>query len=731
MNAHTTVNYFRSLYDNGYTRIVPVVPVGADISPRSTLNRPGSVGKAVGICGSNGLWFGYDWVAYENDEDDLERWHRMGADIGLKGGPMPDGNWFLFLDADTKDEGRAAIIERYIGEMAPGLPKRIGQAPKAAYPIRVSGEYRYTRIEFGERNAKGELSDRLELLSEGRYTKVRGIHPGTGEPYYWTRKLVPYAELPIVTPERLTKLLKDLRVVLPAASELKREGAAVAVSQESLQGDPGLIAKAVAVIPNTSERFPTRESYLHVGYAIKASMPDDEPAAFALFDGWCARWEDGVNDPEVVEADWRRMKPPFKRGASWLFELAAAAAPEQFSKGEQWFEADPDVAESPSLAEGGGAAATRPKLQLQPFDEVAATALTHSTLPLVEDLLDQGAMSVLYGESNTGKTFVAMDLAYHVASGRPWGGKQTERRCVVYVAAEGGIGARKRAAALQAKYGPCPGFLYVLAPVNLLDPNSDLAPLIELLRSVDRLGLIVLDTLSRVLAGGDENSSIDMGALVRHFDAIRTATSAHLMVVHHTGKNLAKGARGHSLLRAATDTEIEVSAEGIRVTKQRDLEKRSAAKFGLETVVLGQDARRKDVTSCTVCFEAPGNDDVGTPTPREAQVLNAMRAALEVSADPAKGASLAAIAGALGEAGAEGKDRVRKVLSGLILKHLAVKVGNRAAWVPRDIRAASFFEAVDPPEEAPKNLGKRRPPESSQNAGPEVPHFDRAGGVFE
>ena len=65
--------------------------------------------------------------------------------------------------------------------------------------------------------------------------------------------------------------------------------------------------------------------------------------------------------------------------------------------------------------------------------------------------------------------------------------------------------------------------------------------------------LIIIDTLSRALSGGNENSPDDMGNLVKHMDKVRHTLKAHLCVIHHSGKDKAKGARGHSLLRAATD----------------------------------------------------------------------------------------------------------------------------------------------------------------------------------
>ncbi|WP_197027184.1 AAA family ATPase [Methylopila sp. 73B] len=247
------------------------------------------------------------------------------------------------------------------------------------------------------------------------------------------------------------------------------------------------------------------------------------------------------------------------------------------------------------------------------FEEAAATALASSARPLIKGLLDQGAMSVLYGESNSGKTFVAMDISHHVAAGVTWNGLRTTRASVVYVAAEGGQGARKRAAALKAKSkgADVDGFRFLLHSVNLLRADADLGPLIAGLRRIGPVGLVVIDTFSRAMAGGDENASTDMGAMVRHLDAIRAATGAHLMVVHHTGKDKAKGARGHTLLRAATDTEIEIDDLRLTVTKQRDLDKSFAAAFSLEVVTLGVDGEGDPITSCTVRWTA-----AASPTPK-------------------------------------------------------------------------------------------------------------------
>jgi hypothetical protein len=96
-----------------------------------------------------------------------------------------------------------------------------------------------------------------------------------------------------------------------------------------------------------------------------------------------------------------------------------------------------------------------------------------------------------------------------------------------------------------------------------------------------------------------------MGAAMKSADLLRGRTGAHVLLVHHTGKDAANGARGHSSLRAALDTEIEVTGtDGVRtakVTKQRDLPTGAIFAFTLKPVVLGGNPTTgKDVTSCVV-----------------------------------------------------------------------------------------------------------------------------------
>lgn len=672
-----TDNPFAALWALGYRRLCPIVPPGAPLSEKSSLFKrtqhgDDARGKAPGVRWPDGTWSGTDFVAHESTELDLERWHAMGAGVGIK-----TGRGLVLIDADTPDQERAKIIRDAVIRHFGPVHVRVGNYPKAGYPLRTDPEFQYTRIEFGERDAKGRLQERVEILSEGRQFVAHGVHPTTGKPYRWPQGVPALADIPFAEPAALLAFLEDLRTLLPAASEIVKEGAQTDVDQDTLRGPIDLIRRAVAATPNTSAAFPTRESYRDYGYAIKAAAgPEHEQEALEIYSDWCGRWVEGENDPEIVAADWGRMKAPFRRGASWLYELAEAhGEPGSFTAAEQWWEPVSD--EAPLFPENlpNAFSEAKAKFRFTPFDEAAANAVDGAALPLIKGILDQGAMTILYGESNAGKTFVAMDIAYHIANGLPWAGRRTAALPVLYIAAEGGKGARKRAAALMARYGAAAGFWFVMHPINLLRADADLKPLIDAVRVTGQaFGLIVVDTLSRAMAGGDENASTDMGAMVKHLDVLRSATGAHLMAVHHSGKDKAKGARGHSLLRAATDTEIEIADGVIAVTKQRDLDGSFSSGFALDVVTLGVDRDGDPVTSCTVRLVRREDVTAGVETTnKEGAVLSAV-ADLTSRGGASGGHSVGEIVAFLDDtADKMGKDAARKHVERLVKKGLLTK----------------------------------------------------------
>ena len=135
---------------------------------------------------------------------------------------------------------------------------------------------------------------------------------------------------------------------------------------------------------------------------------------------------------------------------------------------------------------------------------------------------------------------------------------------------------------------------------------------------------LIVDTLSRAMAGGDENSPVDMGRIVASADRFRAETGAHFTYVHHTGKDAARGARGHSLLRAATDTELETTASALALTKQRDGELGFKIGFKLVDLVIGEDAAGNCIKSAVVEWGAGQMANATRqrgPAPRQKRLL--------------------------------------------------------------------------------------------------------------
>ena len=243
---------------------------------------------------------------------------------------------------------------------------------------------------------------------------------------------------------------------------------------------------------------------------------------------------------------------------------------------------------------------------------------------LVEGLMTIGSSVVVYGDSNSGKTFWALSVATAIATGSDCYGLKTDPGLVIYLASEAPGSIRSRMQAIK-KYHGCDlaNLAMVPVPMNFYNGDQDAHDVIELVRAIEkikgqRVRLIIGDTLARMSAGANENSGEDMGPVMARFDQVATATGAALMIIHHNGKDAAKGARGWSGIRAHIDTEIEVvEKEGIRsvtVTKQRELpSKGETIYFKLEIIEMGT---TKFGSPATTCVAVPDDQAANQPTPK-------------------------------------------------------------------------------------------------------------------
>ena len=230
---------------------------------------------------------------------------------------------------------------------------------------------------------------------------------------------------------------------------------------------------------------------------------------------------------------------------------------------------------------------------------------------LIKGLLPSHGLAVIYGPPGCGKSFVTLDAALHIAAGLSYGDRLTKSVGVVYVAAEGGSGFRKRAWAAKhhLKIADDVPFALVTTAPNLGIAEGDVAVLIDcIVKQAEALsfvpGLIVIDTLARSIAGADENSSKDIGIFVANAERIGVATRSLVIAVHHSGKDVERGMRGSSALHGAADAEWEIGSDDIgkrvRIAKMKEGEDNLSWRFRLRKVEVGADEDGDAVTSLVV-----------------------------------------------------------------------------------------------------------------------------------
>jgi hypothetical protein len=498
---------------------------------------------------------------------------------------------------------------------------RFGECPMRTRPgsARCLLLYRAAEGQPPKRSVSGTFG-KVEILGRGQQFVAFGGHP-TGTQLEWMPEApgdMPLDDLTPISEDDLTAFLAAAAESIGAQPEAKRtDTLAHQSSGLGLRADTLQVLTALASIPNTGPS--DWEWWNKIGMAIWAAT-NGSTAGLAAFLSWSETH--AAYDATETERRWNhyRTSPPTQIGAGTLFHLAKQTRAEQKQE-----EAPSDRGE-------------KSKIPVVYYDEITPAI---DAADFVEGLLIRNSMSVVYGQSNSGKTFWVSDMALHIAAGRHWNGKEVEQGGVLWLAMEGAMGIKNRVSAWKAHYGITDAIPFAVVPValNLLNPDTDTYPLIELVGQVAaRMGipvsLVVVDTLSRAMAGGNENSPEDMGALVTNGTKIQQKTAAAVLWIHHSGKDEMKGARGHSLLRAATDTEIEITAEGqqrqARVTKQREMDCSGEFSFTLRVVELGQNRRGKMVTSCVVEGSGEGHTAGAVPT---SKLKGHVRRALDVLHD--------------------------------------------------------------------------------------------------
>jgi hypothetical protein len=562
--------------------LLPIIPPDATLAEGTTVS-DSDRGKVPGkFKAREKAWIGFKgWGSHETTQSDVERFARWpGVSVGIQTRRTPA------VDIDVTDKSLAEAIEGAAVRVLGPAPRRVGKPPKRLLPYRCDAKLKKAALQF--RHPETGAVHRVEVLGAGQQFVARGIHPGTGKPYRWEGgdlESIGRDGLTEITPEAVNSFLEEVaRLMVAAGLEPAGGNAATADDSEKrpigdpvLMGNPEKIKDALRCLGNDVADY---TEWMRRVAAVKAALGGKEEH-YPIYEEWCLLYPD--NTPELARKKWDSVSHS-SVGADYIADRAREAG----WNGARW-DFDP-VPQGAAITEPVELAKDKRRLRITYLRDIKPEGRKRW---LVDGVLDIGGMSIPYGASGEGKTFFATHVAVCIATGRPFYGRDVAQGGVLYIAAENPRSVKMRLLALKKHHGIGDNVPLgiIEQPVDLVHPQSDAQAVVDLVKDFERqtgtgIRLVVIDTLARTTAGADENSAKDMTAFVARCDGIRERTGAHIMVVHHSGKDESKGARGHSSLRAATDTEILIDNRTITITKQRDGEDGQKFAFDLEPVTI-------------------------------------------------------------------------------------------------------------------------------------------------
>ena len=313
-----------------------------------------------------------------------------------------------------------------------------------------------------------------------------------------------------------------------------------------------------------------------------------------------------------------------KEAALWLCDQMGISPDRLGWRKAQSSTPPPDSAPPPRSKEAPSSTAEPARQEFIPLSAFIAGPPKSSYL--IKSILPATGLGQVFGSSNVGKSFLLIDLAMHLASGRPWRGLRTKKVPVLYIVAEGIAGLSARMKAWTLRYGAIPDLLIVRPYSAQLTVQGAAAALAERIQNlIYPPQIIILDTLAANFGPGDENSAEDMAAAMNGLRALAGDWLA--LCAHHSGHADKTRSRGHSSLYAAMDVEIQVERPDpkgpIKVahTKCRDMERMEPCFFDLEPVALPWADEDGDPINSAVLVPAEGYEE-----PEKGPVLSGKQA---------------------------------------------------------------------------------------------------------
>jgi len=478
------------------------------------------------------------------------------------------------IDVDVEDEQLSREIHDAIVQLRQVLPaRRRDDSSKFLLAFRLPGEYPKRTIK-----TRGGI---IEFLATGQQFIACGTHP-SGARYTWGVGGLP-SDIPELQPDEFEELWRHLAERFGAGDTPSGVGAGTVSKStkisEATQNDPTakrIVDKGLVISTERDGRL-----FIECPFAAEHTS-DSSESATTYFPAFTGGFERGHFHCLHAHCEGRT-------DAEFLAALDLLDDPR-----DDFEAADPEESiDSPG--------------QPPRFVFVGDTAFAAGE-PMswfIKGVLPKAELGVVYGPPSSGKSFFALDIAMAIARGEPWRGRKVNKARVGYVAAEGAGGFRNRIRAYRKHFElPPEDVLQVMSGTPNLLQKGDVVDLGNAITRAGGLDLIFYDTLARGTVGGDENSAQDMGVAIANCRTLHDVTGATVILIHHSGKDPSKGARGSNAVLGAVDVEIEITRvdDNRTATVSKLKDGKDGVQFGFRLLVVGLDIDEDgdEVSSCVI-----------------------------------------------------------------------------------------------------------------------------------
>lgn len=496
-----------------------------------------------------------------NDAETASRWWAQAPDAGIGIALRKSG--LVAVDIDPRNGGIDTIdqLEAIHGPIVSDVLALTGGG----------GEHRVFSAQLVD-GLPGTLGPGVDLKADGYIAVEPTLHP-SGKRYGWDAESDP---LDGIVPSTLPSWIRNLG---------RTQSAITPTSMPAPSIDPRRAQdarEALQEIPSDS-----RDDWVKVGAAIHNEMPTQE--GFSLWDAWSQT--SAKYDPQDQMRVWRSFQ---RKGLAGLGLNTVFAMAQKMGWKNTGAVVTAEAVQAPQ--------SKSPAIQLLDLSQLDEASKHVSWC--VKHVLPADAIGVMFGAPGTFKSFIALDLALHVAHGLPWLGRKTKQGPVIYIAAEGGTGLMRRVRAWhQARGLDWVGipFYVIPAAVMLSTRSSDV---VEAAKSVGVVpSLVAVDTKSQT-DEGEENSSTDTARYFRELGTwFRALWACSVLVLHHSGHSATERPRGSSAIVGNVDfmfgvfrDEKEMLATMV-CERQKDGELFEEVSFSLTSCTLGHDEDDEAITS--------------------------------------------------------------------------------------------------------------------------------------